>query len=106
MKTKQVNDLTLNEVLRNNKLVLVDFWAPWCGPCRMIAPVLEKLSVEVGEKAVIAKLNVDESPISASQYGIQSIPTMKLFINGREAETIIGLQPYEKLKALLLRYAS
>lgn len=77
MKTKQVNDLTLNEVLRNNKLVLVDFWAPWCGPCRMIAPVLEKLSVEVGEKAVIAKLNVDESPISASQYGIQSIPTMK-----------------------------
>lgn len=106
MKTKQVNDVTLDEVLSSNKLVLVDFWAPWCGPCRMIAPVLEKLSVEVGEKAVIAKLNVDESPISASQYRIQSIPTMKLFINGREAETIIGLQPYEKLKALLLRYAS
>lgn len=77
--------------------VLVDFWAPWCGPCKMIAPVLEEISNELGEKLKIAKVNVDENPGSAQKYGIMSIPTLLIFKNGQPVDKIVGFQPKEAL---------
>lgn len=73
--------------------ILVDFWAPWCGPCRMVAPILEQVATELSNTARIAKLNIDENPEAASAYGVSSIPTMILFKEGREVERVVGAQP-------------
>ncbi|WP_028273990.1 thioredoxin [Atopococcus tabaci] len=98
--TVQVTDATLmNEV--KDGLTLVDFWAPWCGPCRMIAPILEQLDEEMGEEVKIAKLNIDENEATAAEFGIQSIPTMILFKDGQPMEKIIGAHPKEVLKDYL-----
>jgi thioredoxin 1 len=105
MATMKITDNTMEQVIRSNSIVLVDFWAPWCGPCRMIAPVLDQLAGELGEKAVIAKLNVDENPMGAAKYRIQGIPTLKLFHNGREVETFVGVQPIQKLRAAIMQHA-
>ncbi len=75
-----------------NGVVLVDFWAPWCGPCKMQTPILEKVAAEVGDKAVIAKVNVDECPELAAKYGIRSIPTLILLKNGENKQQFVGLQ--------------
>lgn len=72
--------------------VLVDFWAPWCGPCKMQTPILEKVADKIGDKAVIAKVNVDESPALAAQFGVRSIPTLILFKNGQKVRDFIGVQ--------------
>lgn len=85
-------------------LVLVDFWAPWCGPCRMIAPVLEELDVEMGSRLKIVKVNVDENQQTAGQFGIMSIPTMILFKDGEPLGQIVGFQPKEALMEILERY--
>lgn len=81
------------EVLDSEKPVLVDFWAPWCGPCLMVAPALEELAVEYDGRAVIAKLNVDESVAVAGKYGIMSIPTLMIFKDGQEVERLVGARP-------------
>lgn len=81
------------DVLKSDKTVLVDFWAPWCGPCRMLGPILENLSTRVGDKAAIMKLNVDENPQVASRYGITGIPTVIVFKNGEIANQFVGVQP-------------
>lgn len=73
-------------------VVLVDFWAPWCGPCKMQTPILEKVAAEIGEKAVIAKVNVDENPELAAKYGIRSIPTLILLKDGENKQQFVGLQ--------------
>jgi thioredoxin 1 len=73
-------------------VVLVDFWAPWCGPCKMQTPILEKVAAEIGDKAVIAKVNVDEHPALAAKYGIRSIPTLILLKNGENKQQFVGLQ--------------
>jgi len=73
-------------------VVLVDFWAPWCGPCKMQTPILEKVAAAVGEKAVIAKVNVDETPELAAKYGIRSIPTLILLKDGENKQQFVGLQ--------------
>jgi thioredoxin 1 len=73
-------------------VVLVDFWAPWCGPCKMQTPILEKVAAEVGDKAVIAKVNVDENPELAAKYGIRSIPTLILLKDGENKQQFVGLQ--------------
>ena len=86
------------EVLQSGQPVVVDFWAEWCGPCRMIAPALEEISGALGDKVKIVKLNVDENPATASKYGIMSIPTLMLFKNGELASRQVGAAPKAKLE--------
>jgi thioredoxin 1 len=88
-------------VLKAEKLSLVDFWAPWCGPCRAIGPILEELASEYGERVNIVKVNVDDNPATASQYGVRSIPTLILVKNGTVQDTKIGLLSKNQLVALL-----
>ena len=95
----KVSDATFDaEVLQSAEPVVVDFWAEWCGPCRMIAPALEEISATVGEKVKIVKLNVDENPATASKYGIMSIPTLMMFKNGELASRQVGAAPKQKLE--------
>jgi thioredoxin 1 len=89
------------EVLENEQPVLVDFWAPWCGPCRMVAPVLEEIAAEQGDKLRVVKLNVDDNQRTAAQYGVMSIPTMIVFKNGQPAKKIIGAYPKKRLESEL-----
>lgn len=90
-----------NEVLNKNGVTLVDFFAVWCGPCKMAAPVLDELSVDMQGKAKIFKVDVDRNPELAQRYGISSVPTMILFKNGRAIEKIVGFQPKTTLKSKL-----
>jgi thioredoxin 1 len=85
------------EVLEHDKPVLVDFWAPWCGPCRVIAPSLEEIAEEQSDSLRIVKLNVDENQQTAAQYGVMSIPTLIVFKNGAAAKTIVGALPKKRL---------
>jgi thioredoxin 1 len=87
-----------SEVLKATGPVVVDFWAEWCGPCKMIAPALEEISGTLGSKVKIVKLNVDESPNTAAKYGIMSIPTLMIFKNGEMAARQIGAAPRQKLE--------
>jgi thioredoxin 1 len=95
----QTTDATFEQdVLKASGPVVVDFWAEWCGPCRMIAPALEEISKSLGGKVKIVKLNVDENPGTAAKFGIQSIPTLMLFKNGELASRQVGAAPKQKLE--------
>lgn len=91
----------ISEVLEHVSPVLVDFWATWCGPCRMVAPVLEEVARDYEGKLKVVKVNVDENNATASRYGIMSIPTMMLFKNGEPVETIVGFRKKEELSDII-----
>jgi thioredoxin 1 len=93
------DDTFATEVLGSDKPVIVDFWAEWCGPCKMVAPVLEEIATEHSDKIRVVKLNVDENPEVARQYQIMSIPTISVFVDGKLDRSVIGARP----KAALLR---
>jgi thioredoxin 1 len=102
MPTKAITDSSFEaDVLKADKPVLVDFWAEWCGPCKMIGPSLEEIADELGEKVTIAKINIDDNPDAPSQYGVRGIPTMILFKNGQPAATKVGAAPKSALKGWL-----
>ena len=95
----EVSDATFEtEVLKASEPVVVDFWAEWCGPCRLIAPALEEIAGTMGNKVKVVKLNVDENPATASKYEIMSIPTLMIFKNGQLASRQVGAAPKQKLE--------
>ena len=99
MGVEKVSDTTFEtEVLKASQPVVVDFWAEWCGPCRMIGPALEEIAGSLNGKVKIVKLNVDENPHTASKYGVMSIPTLMLFKNGEMASRQVGAAPKQKLE--------
>lgn len=99
-----LTDNDFESTIRANKLVVVDCWAAWCYPCRLISPVVEELANEYGSVALFAKLNVDENPITASKYYIQSIPTILIIKNGIEVDRVIGALPKAQIEAVLRKH--
>ena len=85
------------DVLKSGRPVLVDFWAEWCGPCKQIGPSLEEISAEMGERVIVAKLNIDENPMTPGRYGVRGIPTLMVFKDGKVASTKVGAMPKSKI---------
>jgi thioredoxin 1 len=103
-KPVEVTDATFEETIQNHPLVVVDCWASWCGPCNMVAPVIEELSRDYAGKILFGKLNVDENPKVSGQYEIMSIPTLLAFKNGKLVDRIIGAMPRQMLEQKITRY--
>src|SRR5699024_1081064 len=101
----EVNDQNFSQETSDG-LVLVDFWAPWCGPCKMIAPVLEELDGEMSDTVKIVKLNVDDNQETAGNYGVMSIPTLLLMKDGNVVDQVVGFQPKEALEELINKHAA
>src|ERR1043166_790473 len=103
--TKAVTDATFEaEVLKSSKPVIVDYWAEWCGPCRQVAPVLEEIATEHGDKIDVVKLNIDENPAVSQRYKIMAIPTMNVFSGGQVVKQIVGAKPKSAILRELAEY--
>ena len=101
----QITDNTFKqEVLDSNLPVLVDFWAPWCGPCRMVAPIVDEVAAQYEGQVKVVKLNTDEQPMTASQFGIRSIPTLLVFKGGQRVDTVVGAVPKSALSSTLEKH--
>ncbi len=100
-----VTDGNFEETIKNNNVVLIDFWAGWCGPCRALAPTIEELAEEYAGKILVGKLDVDENPKTAEQFQVFSIPTMIIFKNGQEAERLVGLCPKNRIADTVNKHA-
>lgn len=104
-KAIEITDLNFNELIKSNKPVLVDFWAEWCGPCKMIGPVVEEIAGEYEGKAIVGKMDVDSNSATPAQFGIRSIPTLMIFKNGEMVDKIVGAVPkhvlVQKLEAAM-----
>ncbi len=104
-RVKEVTDNSFeHEVLQSEKPVLVDFWAEWCGPCRMLGPTVEAIAEQYSESAAVVKLNVDDNPSTAAAYGIRGIPTLILFSEGKEVERMIGATSKESISRMIEKY--
>ena len=108
---KQINthpliltDANFENTKKANQLLVADFWAPWCGPCRMVGPVIEQLAAEYAGKVTFAKMNVDENQSIPSSFAVMSIPTILVFHNGREVQRIVGAYPKTQIEAIFKRY--
>ncbi|WP_019908714.1 thioredoxin [Paenibacillus sp. HW567] len=99
-----VSDQSFGNEVEGQGTVVVDFWAPWCGPCKMLAPILEELSTELGDDVKIAKLNVDENPETASRFGVMSIPTLIFFKDGQPVDKVVGLNSKDSLKNIVAKH--
>lgn len=100
----QLNDANFHDTVKRSKRLLVDCWAPWCGPCKMLAPTFEALAKDYNGKLVFAKLDTDESPQTAMALGIRSIPTLIMFKDGKQVESVTGWKPREALEAMIKKH--
>ena len=101
---KKINDQQFKEETSQG-LALIDFWAPWCGPCKMQAPILDELEAEMGDKVSIFKLNVDDNPVTASEFGVMSIPTLMIKKDGRVVDKLVGVHDKETIAKILNEFA-
>lgn len=99
-----LTDSNFNQTVEKYPLIVVDFWAPWCGPCRMVSPILEQLASELAGKVVFGKLNVDENPRIASTFGIRSIPTISIFRNGRAIDGFVGAASKSQMQSKIMAH--
>jgi thioredoxin 1 len=100
----KISDMTFDEIIHKNNIVVVDCWAEWCGPCKMMAPIIDELAQEYSNKVMFAKLNVDENPQTASKYGIMSIPTLLVFKSSKLVDTIVGAVPKLTIESILKKH--
>lgn len=99
-----LNDNNFSTTIANNELIVVDFWAPWCGPCRMVGPVIEELAAQYSGKVTFGKMNVDENQTVPSSFGVMSIPTIIIFNHSKEVERLVGAYPKAQIEAMIKRY--
>jgi thioredoxin 1 len=101
----EIKDMNFAETIKNSsEPVVVDFWASWCGPCKMLAPVIDEIAGELGDKAKFFKLNVDENPVVSTQYKISSIPTVMILKNGEVVDTLVGFRPKDAIKSTIEKH--
>jgi thioredoxin 1 len=102
---KEINDANFSEEVINSEIpVIVDFWASWCGPCKMLAPVMEEVASELNGKATFVKVNVDENPVTSNQFRVASIPTVLVFKGGKVVQTMVGFRPKQSVKSAIEQF--
>lgn len=99
---QELTDKNFHETIKITKVpIVVDFWAPWCGPCRALSPILEKLAAQYGDKVLFTKVNVDDNPTVSTEFGIRSIPNIMIFNDGKKVDSIVGLVPITKIQSAI-----